>query len=124
MQAQVQDSVQMQQPIAPVLLDGTQQQILQVSPNLMQTPQASSDLAQPLQNNNFQQGSDNERALKDVKRGAQQIAGQLKQFEALVARFEEKGVAISSDIKTKIEELKTITNKFLSATADDVKISI
>ncbi|MEK7190165.1 MAG: hypothetical protein AAB661_00155 [Patescibacteria group bacterium] len=121
MQAQAQDSVQIQQPVVPILMDGAQQQMPQVSPNPMQPPQASSDLAQPLQNNNFQQGSDNERALKDVKRGAQQIAGQLKQFEALVARFEKKGVAISSDIKTKIEELKTITNKFLSATADEMK---
>ena len=99
MQAQVQDSIQIQQ----------------------QPPQVFPNLTQPPQNNNFQQGSDNEQVLKDMKRGAQQIARQLKQFEILVARFEKKGVVISSDIKTKIEELKTITKKFLSATADDVK---
>ena len=56
-----------------------------------------------------------------MKRGTQQITRQLKQFEALVTRFEKKGIVISSDVKTKIEELKTITKKFLSATADDVK---
>jgi len=64
-------------------------------------------------------GPDNARILKDIKRGAQQVARQLKQFEAVVARFEKKGVVISSDIKTKIEELKTIIEKFLSATADE-----
>ena len=116
MKAQVQDSIQTQSPIAPASTDGTQlllqpQQPPQVPPNLTQLPQ----------NNNSQQGPDNERALKDMKRGAQQITGQLKQFEALVARFEKKGVAISSEVKTKIEELKKITQKFLSATADDVK---
>ncbi|MFA5791923.1 MAG: hypothetical protein WC884_02710 [Candidatus Paceibacterota bacterium] len=115
MKAQVQDSIGIQSPIVPVLTDGIQQplppqQLLQDSPGLTQS-----------QNNNFQQGPDNERILKDIKRGAQQITRQLKQFEALVARFEKKGVVISPDVKTKIEELKTITQKFLSATADDVK---
>ncbi len=115
MKAQVQDSIQTQPPIAPTSTDGTQP-LLQPQ----QPPQVSPGPTQP-QNNNSQQEPDNERALKDMKRGAQQITKQLKQFEALVARFEKKGVAISSDVKTKIEELKKITQKFLSATADDAK---
>ncbi len=116
MKAQAQDSIQTQPPIAPSSTDGTQP-LLQPQ----QPPQIPPNLTQPPQNNNSQQGPDNERALKDMKHGAQQITGQLKQFETLVTRFEKKGVAISSDVKTKIEGLKTITQKFLSATTDDVK---
>ena len=102
MQAQVQDSIQIQQ----------------------QPPQVFPNLTQPPQNNNFQQGSDNEQVLKDMKRGAQQIARQLKQFEILVARFEKKGVVISSDIKTKIEELKQLPRNFYPPQQTMLKIWI
>ena len=85
MKAQAQDSIQTQPPIAPSSTDGTQP-LLQPQ----QPPQIPPNLTQPPQNNNSQQGPDNERALKDMKHGAQQITGQLKQFETLVTRFEKK----------------------------------
>lgn len=66
-----------------------------------------------------QPGPDNERMLKDVKRGASDVARQLKQFETLVAKFEKKGVAISADTKTKIEALRALITKFQSITSAD-----
>ncbi len=98
----------------------------------------SSDMYKPQENNtppkppmNFQpqpgqddrsgqdgnRGPDNERMLKDVKRGASDVARQLKQFETLVTKFEKKGVAISADTKTKMEELRALIAKFQSITS-------
>ncbi len=91
----------------------------------------SSDAVQPPANNppmNFQPqpmqsgqpnqpGPNNQQMLKDLKRGASDVTRQLKQFETLITKFEKKGVVVSADIKTKIEELRALITKFQSITS-------
>lgn len=62
-------------------------------------------------------GPDNERMLKDIKRGVADVERQLKKFETMVAKFEKQGTAISGDLKSKISALKALIEKYKAVTS-------
>ena len=62
-------------------------------------------------------GPDNERMLKDVKRGVTDVERQLKQFKMMVSKFEKQGTVISEDLKSKITTLKTLIAKYKTITS-------
>lgn len=63
------------------------------------------------------QGPDNERMLKDVKRGITSVERQLKQFETMVTKFEKQGVSVSENVKGKISALKDLIAKYKAVTS-------
>lgn len=63
------------------------------------------------------QEQNNARMLKDIKRSANDLSRQLKQFVTLMTKFEKKGVKISDDIKAKVETVKSDIAKLQSITS-------
>lgn len=69
----------------------------------------------------MQNGKDDERAMRDFKRGAKQMEDMVKRFEKQMTQAEKSGGAISEDMKSKISQAKQLLEKIKGAnTTDDM----
>lgn len=71
------------------------------------------------QGQGMQNGKDDERAMRDFKRGAKQMEDMVRRFEKQMAQSEKSGGIISEDMKTKISQAKQLLEKIKGADSTD-----
>lgn len=90
--------------------------------------QINTDGQQPIQNNyegkqlmnqenqNVREQQNQEKMLKDMKRGVRQMETMIKQFDTLIIKTEKAGGVIEDAIKEKVEKARELLNKIKNAT--------
>lgn len=79
----------------------------------------SSDNQNSNKGQEMQNGKDDERAMRDFKRGAKQMEDMVRRFEKQMTQAEKSGGVISEDMKTKISQAKQLLEKIKSANTTD-----